>query len=345
MPSLHPLDTDADTVRADLTRAFQSAHINVLIGAGASQPAIRVGFDLEQEIETLLAAGDQDGATRRMHELLSAVQQPTNRLITGAADPPCTQTLDNYSQLLRTLETIITERRTTILPKQATLFTTNYDVFIDAAAKACETAILANGFDRSALAGDALEYSTRRFFLQTFDQGNLYEYRVELPALNVVKLHGCVSWQRDGERIVQRKADCDVPAVGGAIGLLRTFVERYVVVLPHSAKFQTTVLDRTYYELLRLFANALDTENVLLIAFGFSFRDEHIFHITRRALKNPTLRLLIFAFDANSRDAFAALFAAHSNVIIVAPPAGGTIDFNRFNEVLAGAAPSRATGR
>jgi SIR2-like protein len=339
MAQIFALDTQAEVVTNDLTRALQSAHINVLLGAGASQPAIPLTGNIEREIETLLAAGDDDAATRRMYDLLSAIQVPTNRIITRAHDASCTATLDRYTQLLRTVETIITERRTTILPKQATIFTTNYDLFIDAAAKACEAAALANGFDRGASADDAVEYSTRRFSLTTYDTGNLYEYRVELPALNLVKLHGCLSWQKDGERIILRTAQCDLLATGADAAAVKTFIARYAVVLPQAAKFNRTVLDRTYYELLRLFANALDMENVLLITFGFSFRDEHILHITRRALKNPTLRLVIFAYDEGSRDEYGVMFGGQSNVIVVSPPTGEVIDFDRFNGVLADAAP------
>jgi hypothetical protein len=274
-----------------------------------------------------------------MYDLLSAIQSPTNRIVTGALDAACTTTLNRYTQLLLTLERIVTERRTSILPKQATLFTTNYDIFIDAAAKACEAATLANGFARGGSADDLIEYSTRRFFLTTFDSGNLYEYRVELPALHLVKLHGCLSWKRDGERIVLRTARCDLPATGADLATLKAFIARYAVVLPQATKFNTTVLDRTYYELLRLYANALDKENVLLIAYGFSFRDEHLLHITRRALKNPTLRLVVIAYDEASCTACAGLFVGHSNVIIVSPPHSEAIDFERFNSLLADAAP------
>jgi hypothetical protein len=71
-----------------------------------------------------------------------------------------------------------------------------------------------------------------------------------------------------------------------------------------------------------------------LIAFGFSFGDEHILAITRRALKNPTLRLLVFAHDEPARDSFLKLFEGHHNVEIISPAAGGTIAFGDFNAAL-----------
>jgi hypothetical protein len=328
-----------DPVVKDLTRSFQSGNINFLLGAGASYPAIPLAGDVEAQIDTLLRAGDDAGATNRMYDLLRGIQSPTNSVIDGTPDAACTATLDSYRNLLRTSERILAGRRTTVLPRQATIFTTNYDVFIDLAAASCEAATVANGFARGMVSDDPAEYSSRLFFLTTYESGNLYEYRVELPALNIVKLHGCLSWSRDADRIVMRRARRDLLPGTPAPADIKTFVDSYAVVLPHFGKFNTTVLDRTYYELLRLYANALDKENALLIAFGFSFRDEHILHITRRALKNPTLRLVVIAYDTASRQSLATLFAGHNNVIVAAAPSPDTIDFARFNALLADASP------
>jgi hypothetical protein len=122
---------------------------------------------------------------------------------------------------------------------------------------------------------------------------------------------------KQADRILRRTAYCELLADPENAAALGAFVGRYAVVLPQASKFRKSVLERTYYELLRLYANALDRANVLLIAFGFSFRDEHILHITRRALKNPTLRLVIFAHGRQGRDAYAASFADYNNVLVM----------------------------
>ncbi|MGH2509214.1 MAG: SIR2 family protein, partial [Ktedonobacteraceae bacterium] len=106
------------------------------------------------------------------------------------------------------------------------------------------------------------------------------------------------------------------------------------VVLPQAAKFRETLMDRTYYDLLRIYANSLDRENTVLITFGFSFGDEHIRDITMRALKNPTLRLMIFAFNSAARDSFAKMFQQYSNVEIVARGDEEELHFDCFNELL-----------
>ena len=54
---------------------------------------------------------------------------------------------------------------------------------------------------------------------------------------------------------------------------MKAFVDAYAVVLPQTKKFHTTLMDSTYYELLRIYANELDREGTLLVSFGFSFGD------------------------------------------------------------------------
>jgi hypothetical protein len=72
----------------------------------------------------------------------------------------------------------------------------------------------------------------------------------------------------------------------------------------------------------------------LLVSFGFSFGDSHILGITKRALKNPTLKLAAFAFSETDREALLKRFNGCNNVDIIAPGSGKNIDFARFNLVL-----------
>jgi hypothetical protein len=98
-------------------------------------------------------------------------------------------------------------------------------------------------------------------------------------------------------------------------------------------------LDSTYYELLRIYSNELDREGTLLIAFGFSFGDEHILSITKRALRNPTLRLVVGAFNAEAAVQIASRFAGYSNVEVLSPDADGVLDFPTFNRMMRACIP------
>lgn len=79
------------------------------------------------------------------------------------------------------------------------------------------------------------------------------------------------------------------------------FFEQYrklVMINPTKRKFKESVIDHHFYELMRQYSNNLEKENTLLFVSGFSFADEHIADITRRAANtNPTLHIVVFAFN------------------------------------------------
>jgi len=339
MARIVELDMPDDGIRKTLTRSFQSAYVSFLIGSGASQPAIPTAGRIEQEIADLFEAGRDEEARLRMYEFLASLQEPMNKLIEEEDDDLNNRALENYRRYLGIVETILSERRTDILPKQATIFTTNYDLFIEKASASHSALKLNDGFTRLPRLDSRMEYSSRTFFNATYNTGNLYDYKVEVPSINLVKLHGSISWKKEGDDILfsVKKRDL-LPAVRTPDDV-RAFNESYAVVLPQTTKFRTTLMERNYYELLRIYANELDRENALLVAFGFSFGDDHIFDITRKALKNPTLKLVVFAFNEADRDTFAVKFEGHNNVDIVAPPVGEQIDFQRFNATLASCLP------
>ena len=110
-------------------------------------------------------------------------------------------------------------------------------------------------------------------------------------------------------------------------------MDKFSVILPNSTKFRSTLLDRFHYDLLRIFANEMDKENTVFIAEGFSFDDDHLFDITRRGLKNPTLRLVVFSFNKTDSDDYEAKFSEYSNVDIVCAEKTD-IDFAVFNALL-----------
>lgn len=107
--------------------------------------------------------------------------------------------------------------------------------------------------------------------------------------------------------------------------LMRSFREAYdelVMINPRKAKFRETVLDLHFYELMRLYANALEKPTTCLFAMGFSFADEHIAQITRRAVaSNPTLLVIIFAYNDGAKAAIQKCIGKsnHNNIIILSP--------------------------
>jgi hypothetical protein len=336
------VDAQGKEIRKSLGRSFQSGQINFLIGSGASTPAIPSAGAIESAIATLFANGEEAAARARMYDFLSRIQVPTNKLIGNQPDNDNAATLALYEQYLNTIEIILAERRTTLLPKQATIFTTNYDLFIEHASSRLKALKLNDGFNRTPNLDGRSQYSSRTFFNATYNTGNLYNYKVEIPCVNLVKLHGSLSWAKDNDEILFRVAAAPLLPADRTDAQIQAHIDACAVVLPQLAKFRTTLMDRTYYELLRIYANELDRENTLLVAFGFSFVDEHILDITKRALKNPTLRLVVFAFDTAALTSFQTKFEGYNNVDIIKTPDGSTLGFAKFNEVMRSLLPKTA---
>lgn len=103
---------------------------------------------------------------------------------------------------------------------------------------------------------------------------------------------------------------------------------RLGVVNPDKRKFATTVLNETYYELIRRFANELEKENSVLFVHGFSFRDEHLRDIVLRAARtNPTLQVIVFCYSRGGLQLYEQLLpdtdVKNGNIEFVAPAEPG----------------------
>lgn len=342
MARVFDLAVAADDISKNLARSFQSANINFLIGSGASWPAIPSAGIVENEIAKIFEAGDEEAAYQKLYDFLWTIQTPTNSLINGFADANNEISVKNYSDYLGIIESILGERRTSLLPKQATIFTTNYDLFIEQASASYTAMRLNDGFMRVPSLTGRCEYSSRTFFTTTSSAANLYNYKVDIPCINLMKLHGSLSWTKDGDDILFSVKNVVPLPPTMTPNDVKKFVDRYAVVLPETRKFHATLMDGTYYELLRIYANELDREGTLLVAFGFSFGDKHILDITRRALKNPTLKLVIFAFQESDKDSFIKVFEDFNNVDIIAPGPTSQIDFPKFNGMLRSILPALA---
>ncbi len=99
---------------------------------------------------------------------------------------------------------------------------------------------------------------------------------------------------------------------------------RLGIVNPDKRKFATTVLNETYYELIRRFANELEKENSVLFVHGFSFRDEHLRDIVLRAARtNPTLQVFVFCYSRGGLQLYEQLLpdadVKNGNIEFVAP--------------------------
>jgi hypothetical protein len=329
-----------------LTKSLQSGNINFLLGAGASMPAIKTAGNIEAELDKLVTSDlAKFHATR--NAFLSELDVVTNQLMGGLARITVHTTISNYKKLLGAISRILDERKTDLLPKQATIFTTNYDLFIERAAESIPSIRLNDGFLRNPSVRTKYSLRPEQFFDVTYKTGSLFKYRFPIPSVNLIKLHGSMSWARSNDEIIYSVPPLKrtAPPPGEDFEVLSdVFANSFEIIIPAVTKFHTTLLTRIYYELLRIFANALEVENTVLVCFGFSFRDEHISDLVRRALKNPTLLLLIVSYDHASVAHYQTLFRNYNNVLILHPDENETIGFSEFNSLLTAVIPKTANG-
>lgn len=317
-----------------LERYIQSAHLNFLFGSGASMPAISLAGNVEQEIDQHLAEGEDDEANKKALSFIEDLEYQHSFLVDRCGpDIATNQTVANYVAFLKSIDRILFERRNILLPRQANVFTTNYDEFFEVAASNLPFLALNDGFNRR-VGNSTFEYTPELFSDRTYRSGTVYRHQSEIPSVNLIKVHGSISWKRQATQ----KIVLGAPETGQLTTVqknnpqeVRSALLKRAVILPNMRKFESTLLDRVYFDLLRLYSNAMEAENALLFVFGFSFADEHILNITRRALRNPTAMVVIFAYSQGATLDFNAKFSAHRNVLVVNPTDGQHIGFTELN--------------
>lgn len=88
-----------------------------------------------------------------------------------------------------------------------------------------------------------------------------------------------------------------------------TEYNKLVMINPTKEKFENTTLRLEYYEQMRMYSNILERENTVLFVTGFSFADEHIKEITKRALNsNPTLLVIVINYSDSQKKYIEGLF-------------------------------------
>lgn len=340
------IDIDNDNQKKEiikiLQKAIQSCNINFLIGSGCSCPGIPVLGNFEKEIEALRKDGNETKANDKLEEFLKpfienvvflknySLDEIFNHKIDSKKNIENYDTFDNYNiscknynDFITNISSILSKRRSNILHKQATIFTTNYDLFIEKVIEPYSDSLLLNdGFYRNPSLSQMYSFSPKNFFNKVYNTGNLYKYQVEIPSINLIKLHGSLNWKNDNDKIYQYLNLNEDDKL-----------EEISIILPTKEKFKNTLLIQTYYDLLRIFSNELDKENSLLIVEGFSFADEHIFELTKRALKNPTLLIIIFCRNKDKINNFEKMYSEFNNVNIIYSNKE-YIDFQKYNSFI-----------
>lgn len=316
-----------------LKETIQDCNINFLLGSGLSCPYLTTLGNIEKLLTELDGSGVE--ATVKKIVRISLYKKYFDDVIKKnvgilKGDDSANIVLHSYKKFLNCLNAILLKRKITILSKEINLFTTNIDIFLE---KSLEELNLQynDGFNGRFNP----TFSLSNFKVSRFKKSLFYDKKAELPVFNLVKLHGSLSWETEGKNAVVFSTDlahitkvdgvkltpnhivdipvspdiaalCALASTKKADAVTDAFMDAYdellVVVNPTKEKFQHTLMNQTYYELLRLYSNELEKENTVLFVMGFSFADEHIREITIRAANsNPTLIIYVIAHTSESK--------------------------------------------
>jgi hypothetical protein len=315
----------------------QDAHLNFLVGAGASSELFETLGDIEDMLTVIEKNPTEDDVQLRARASMyaaffDAVLVKNEALVAG--DVAAESVVAAYGHFLATLNRVLLRRRSAIIDKQVNVFTTNVDLAIEVAAEKLRIE-LNDGF----LGRFAPRFSTSTFGTVVSRRSLQYDNLSEIPTFNLMKLHGSVAWRTEPAAVgaaAEIRFDYELQGVreiGQALDAVRSrllpvtkktkvmdllleplpadwqggldeFVEAYEalpIVNPTKEKFRRTVLNQNYYDLLRILSNDLEKENTVLFVLGFSCRDEHIRDLLVRAARtNPTLQIFIFAYRRES---------------------------------------------
>ncbi|WP_145559039.1 SIR2 family protein [Yersinia mollaretii] len=276
-------------------------------------------------------------------------------------------TLHSYMMLIENIVNLIDKKGANLISR-ANIFTTNYDLFIEKASDKLLRKSLNFIFNDGARGLSRRYLKISNFHTSTWHQGTNDLYKFEIPTVNLIKMHGSVSWKKISNDIIEVNYENKFPSEleieidsydireivtkieeeslvktckeiidisGDDESKLKKFRQEYnklAIVNPTKAKFEETVFQQHYYQSLRLLSYELEKPQTILICFGFSFKDEHIREIIHRSLSNPSLIVYVFCYKKENKSEIKELID-NKKVIFISPDNDeddNVIDLNRF---------------
>lgn len=268
-------------------------------------------------------------------------------------------TLSNYIDFYTIWNSILASRANTLIGKKINVFTTNIDIFNEEAIAGAEVE-----FNDGFKGRNNPTFREEVFSNVLSKLSPLFVSSSEIPTFNLLKIHGSINWKESNGIDINYDANCEtltkvlgklaaiedvilpIPDKNQSLTMLwseeeikrfdknekaeeiKHFIKEYdklVMINPKKTKFMKSVIDHHFYELMRIYSNSLESQNSLLFVAGFSFADEHMANLTVRcANNNPTLTIIIFAYDDDSakyiEDSLRKVGTSrHDNIIVITP--------------------------
>ena len=269
----------------------------------------------------------------------------------------------NYQKLLENLINLL-QRESYQKEKRINIFTTNYDLFFEKVADSL-VGKYEFYFNDGSSGNITKKLSMKNYHKKIYHTGIFDNFDREIPIINLFKLHGSVSWkyvndknnkayeikveyfETEGnypENLIKEVSNEEIENAKETIKnnedlknkikeVKNELFEKFALIFPEKNKFENTLYQEFYYQNLRQLSYELEKQNSILIVFGFSFADEHIAEIVKRACNNPTLNIYIFCYSLNTKDEILnnlKLEEFPSNIKTILPEDNRNIDFKIF---------------
>lgn len=296
--------------------------LNFLIGSGESMPTIPSMQDESlRSTENISKNWDEltdDDKKEIAINLSNKVKQVSTKILSNDSEVLSTQKV--YNRFLQSIIEVLNLSNSRSSPKNANIFTTNYDLFIE---KAADTALKNN---RIVFNDGAGGYFDRYLSSANYNRVVAYKgindnYIAEIPSLSLIKPHGSMNWE----------------SISGQIRIVSEVQDNPVIVSPTGYESESAFLQNHFYDMLRIFETELDKPQSVLFIIGFSFQDKHIGTMIKRAMQNPELMIFAFGFKQSNYQEFLNnlnMTEERSNFKIIVPDKGNTFTLKDLTDIL-----------
>lgn len=359
----------------DILRNFiQSSNINFLYGSGISRPYLSTLGNIEKWL-TKVAEGDgketyKDVIKASLYKAYCDGVILKNHYFYH--DKDFLETKSAYTDFFSVCNELMNKRNAQLLNKQINLFTTNIDLLAEETLE--KSGIELNDGFRGTLKP---AYNESNFQISLSKSSMQFHKQAEVPMFNLIKVHGAVNWkEQDGtirsdtmlmyyvkqaldkidkdyfvnlykvdgtektyDEVKTEADDIALHLPNNAYDMFFDAYNQIVMINPTKDKFRTSVLDYHFYELMRIYSNALERENSILFVMGFSFADEHIAKITQRAADtNPTLQIVAFAYSDKDLETYKKNLGiehgcSNNNILILTPSSFKESNQDKYKEL------------
>lgn len=294
-------------IKERIQKLLSFSNINILIGSAFSLPVLNTLADIEKRMTEAINNKNKYEEYKIKKEFFEKSIYPLNSLTSDDCK------LEDKKEFIKKLVDIIDLRDSATANKIINIFSTNYDNIIEIALENSNVNY-ADGF-----AGRIRPIFSTKNYGKSFGKVNMLTRRIkEETSVNLYKIHGSLYWKQEYNDIVfedfHKKLE-EINCTKNPDEFLEQYNNKLMIVNPEENKYNSTVMNMNYYDQMRIFTNELESNNSILIVYGFSFNDSHIYKQVINALcSNKTLILLLFPYSEKDLENFKIQFKDNNNV-------------------------------